>query len=249
MTRQSKGNVHIGTSGWHFGHWRGTFYPNRLPPREMLHFYAGRLQATEINNSFYRLPDVSALENWRDTVPEDFVFAVKASRFITHMKKLKDPSASLGVFLERIQVLGRKLGPVLFQLPPRWRCDSKRLRNFLKEIPSGWRCAFEFRDESWLAEEVFAALSEAGAAFCIFDLDGCLSPLTVTADFVYLRLHGPGGAYQGSYDDEALTEWARRIDRWAAEGRDVFCFFDNDQSGYAPLNALALQRMLTSGSK
>jgi len=239
------GKIRIGTSGWHFGHWRGPFYPRKLPAREMLSFYAGRFRATETNNTFYRLPTVDALENWRETVPDDFIFAVKASRFLTHMKKLKDPSVSLPLFLERVAVLGDKLGPVLFQLPPRWRCDGERLREFLAEMPAGRRCAFEFRDESWLTEDVFGILGAANAAFCIFDMEGGLSPLAVTADFVYLRLHGPGGAYQGSYDEAALAAWAQRIGRWSREGKDVFCFFDNDENGCAPLNALVLQGLLT----
>jgi len=245
MVRQGKGKVHIGTSGWHFDHWRGPFYPRNLPPREMLSFYKEHFQATEINNSFYRLPEIAVLEKWRATVSTDFIFAVKASRFITHMKKLKDPEAGLPPFLDRVQALGASLGPILFQLPPRWRSNKERLRNFLAEVPADCRCAFEFRDLTWLTVEVFEVLAERNAALCFFDLDGRLSPLTITADFVYLRLHGPGDAYEGSYADTALDEWAEQIARWAAAGRDVFCFFDNDQLGYAPLNALTLQRMLS----
>lgn len=238
------GRVYVGTSGWHYEAWKGPFYPPGLRTEEMLGFYCRRFRTVEINNSFYRLPSAETFRQWRETVPGDFLFAVKGSRFITHMKKLKDPREPLELFLGRARELGEKLGPVLFQLPPRWRVNAARLADFLEALPSGYRYAFEFRDESWFTDEVYAVLREHGAAFCIYDLDRRLSPLAVTCGFVYVRLHGPNGPYQGSYDDEALSAWARRIRAWLAEGKDVYCYFDNDQYGYAALNALSLKSLV-----
>ncbi len=236
--------IHIGTSGWHYGHWKGPFYPDALSAKEFLVFYSRKFQTVEINNSFYKLPEESTLEAWKETVPPGFIFAAKASRYITHMKKLKEPRQSLATFLDRIAVLGDKLGPILFQLPPRWSCNPERLRHFLAALPGRFRFAFEFRDPSWINDQTCQALAEHGAAFCIFEIAGYLSPKEVTADFVYIRLHGPGGAYEGSYDTPTLAGWAGAIRSWAAQGKEVFCYFDNDQAGFAAQNALELQEML-----
>lgn len=240
-----KGLVHIGTSGWHYDHWRGPFYPKNLAKREFLQFYQQQFHTVEINNSFYQLPSAKTLIDWRETVPPDFIFAVKGSRFITHMKKLKDPEPSVAPLLERIQLLGDRLGPILFQLPPRWHFNEERLRHFLEALPHDYRYALEFRDPSWLNQEACHLLREHGAAFCIYELAGRVSPQEVTADFVYLRLHGPGGAYQGRYDRQTLAGWAGSISAWAAQGKTVFCYFDNDEAGYAAQNALELQEMLS----
>ena len=238
------GKACIGTSGWHYDHWQGPFFPEDMPAEDMLGFYARHFPAAEINNSFYQLPKAETLEHWRDVVPGNFRFAVKASRYITHMKKLKDPREPVARFLQRVAVLGDRLGPVLFQLPPNWRCNVERLAAFLAALPETGRYAFEFRDPSWFDDKVYQLLQEAGAAFCIYDLAGRQSPKTVTADFVYVRLHGPDQAYEGSYSVQALAGWAGAISAWQKQGWDVFCFFDNDQKGYAPANALRLQEML-----
>lgn len=238
-----EGRVHIGTSGWHYPHWKGPFYPGGLADESLLAEYARHFRSVEINSSFYRLPEEETFEAWRRAVPEGFLFAVKASRYITHMKKLKDPAASLARFLERAELLGEKMGPVLFQLPPRWHLDLDRLRAFLQALPRGHRYAFEFRDESWFDPGVYEALA-GSAAFCIFDLDGRLSPRETTADFVYIRLHGPDGPYRGQYSTEALAGWAGAISTWRQGGKDVYCYFDNDEAGYAPQDALRLQEML-----
>ena len=237
--------LHIGTSGWHYAHWKGPFYPRGLADEELLAWYAESFQTAEINNSFYRLPTAETFAAWRETVPEGFIFAVKASRFITHMKKLKDPAEPLGTFLGRASILGEKLGPILFQLPPRWKRNAGRLRSFLEELPGEYRYAFEFRDESWFDPEIYKPLAEHGAAFCIFELAGALSPREVTADFAYIRLHGPGDAYQGEYGRKGLAPWAEAIAAWTRQGKDVFCYFDNDQSGFAPRDARRLQEMMT----
>jgi uncharacterized protein YecE (DUF72 family) len=242
-----KGSLYIGTSGWHYEHWKGPFYEPDLADDRLLEDYARQFGSVEINNSFYRLPPSKTFEEWRESVPEGFVFAVKASRFITHMKKLKEPRQPLAQLMENAGYLGTKLGPVLFQLPPRWRLNLERLRSFLGTLPKGQRFAFEFRDHSWIDEHVLSALSERGAAFCIFDLDGWLSPREVTADFVYIRLHGPDGPYRGQYSTRTLAGWAGAISTWSSQGKDVYCYFDNDESGYAPQDALRLRDMVGDG--
>lgn len=236
--------LHIGTSGWHYRHWIGNFYPDGLASPGFLEFYCSRFKTVEINNSFYRLPTAKTLAAWRDGTPDDFLFTMKASRYLTHMKKLKDPREPLRTFLEQADILGKKLGPILFQLPPGWHCNPDRLRTFLAVLPDRYRCAFEFRDPSWFDPEVYQALEEKNAAFCIYELEGTLSPKKITADFVYVRLHGPGGAYQGSYDTAALSGWAGAFSTWLRQGREIFCYFDNDQQGFAANNALALARMM-----
>jgi len=241
----NKGLIHIGTSGWHYDHWRGPFYPEDLAKKEFLAFYRQQFHTVEINNSFYQLPSEKTLAEWRDSVPVEFIFAVKGSRYITHMKKLKDPRQSVPPLLERIQVLGDRLGPILFQLPPRWHFNEERLQAFLESLPSDYRYALELRDPSWLNKEAYRLLSKYGAAFCIYEFAGRLSPKEVTADFVYIRLHGPGDAYQGRYDRQTLAGWAGAISAWTAQGLTVFAYFDNDEAGYAAQNARELQEMLS----
>lgn len=209
-----------------------------------LAYYADKFQSVEINTSFYHLPRKRTLRQWRDAVPDGFVFSAKASRYITHMKKLRAPEKSLRMFLDRISALEDKLGPVLFQLPPNWRCNVPRLAAFLAGLSSEFNCAFEFRDRSWLNDETYALLARHNAAFCIYELDGFLSPKKTTADFVYVRLHGPDGPYQGSYDTRALSGWAGAFSTWSADDRRVYCYFDNDQAGYAARNAMSLSAML-----
>jgi len=193
------GIVRIGTSGWHYKHWLGLFYPAKLVAKEMFRFYALHFNTVELNNTFYRLPGLETFESWRDNSPDGFLFAVKASRFITHMKKLKDPESSTLKFFDGVERLADKLGPILIQLPPRWRVDTERLREFLEVLPKEHRYAIEIRDESWLVKEVYYVLREFNAAFCIHDLGHMQTPLEITADFTYIRFHGPGAAkYRGS---------------------------------------------------
>lgn len=238
------GRVLIGTSGWSYASWRGTFYPDGTRQQDFLAAYADRFESVEINNTFYNLPDAATVKAWREQTPADFLFAAKASRYLTHMKKLKDPEEPLERLFGCIRDLGAKLGPVLFQLPPRWRINADRLERLIEALPGKHRYAFEFRDASWHDKEILALLAKRQAAFCIFDLAGERSPIEVTADFVYLRLHGPGGPYQGSYDGRALFGWARRILSWSQAGKDVYCYFDNDEKGYAPCDALRLREMV-----
>lgn len=235
------GRIYIGTSGWHYPHWVGPFYPSGMASEEFLPFYTRHLNTVEINNTFYQLPALHTLREWERETPNNFLFTCKGSRFITHMKKLKDPEYSIPRFFETISVLRPKLGPILFQLPPRWRMNVSRLEEFLNALPKPFRYAFEFREESWFAQPVYDLLTKYHAAFCLYNLAGRWSPEIVTTDFVYIRLHGPGEAYQGKYRAPTLRLWADKCHTWAKSGKDVYCYFDNDQDGYAPINALDLQ--------
>ncbi len=240
--------IHIGTSGWHYKHWVGTFYPDRTPASRMFALYCEHFNTVELNNTFYCLPKPAGLNNWRDSSPADFCFAAKGSRFITHMKKLKDPEAALAKYFDAIEKLREKLGPILFQLPPGWDFDGERFSTFLKALPEHHRYAFEFRNQTWNNPEAYDLLARYRSAYCIFDLAGYQSPIHVTADITYVRLHGPGGKYQGSYSDEALSRWAKQIEAWTRELKAIYVYFDNDDSGYAAHNALRLKELLgTSG--
>ena len=241
MARQ---RIHIGTSGWSYDHWQGIFYPEGLAANQRLADYQQNFRSVEINSSFYRLPSPTSLRRWYDSVPDDFIFAVKASRYITHMKKLRDPKRALKEFISRVEVLRDKLGPILFQLPPRWHINAERLAAFIKMLPSEHRYSVEFRDPSWFSPQIYDLLARHSVAFCIFDLDRTLSPLEVTTDFVYIRLHGPKGPYQGQYDNRVLYEWAESIEHWRGQGREIYCYFDNDEAGYAVKDAARLQEML-----
>lgn len=237
--------VRIGTSGWHYKHWRGPVYPRDLPPRRMLAHYLADFDTVELNNSFYHLPALSCVQNWRDATPPGFCFAVKGSRFMTHMKKLKDPEAGIARFLPVLETFGEKVGPVLFQLPPRWACNEDRLEAFLKALPARYRYVFELRDPSWHVPKIYRILSAHNAAFCIYELAGFQSPVELTADLAYVRLHGPGRKkYQGDYSTKTLKVWADRIASWRRTLSGVYVYFDNDQAGYAYKNARELKRMV-----
>jgi uncharacterized protein YecE (DUF72 family) len=237
-------SYYIGTSGWHYPHWQGLFYPPDLAPAAWLDYYARHFATVEINSSFYRLPSHAATRVWKNATPTGFTFAIKASRYITHMKKLRAPRTSLRAFLAVTQELGNKCGPLLFQLPPRWRCNPERLATFLRALPRNRECVFELRDPSWHNPEVYALLRRYNAAFCMYQLAGFESPRVLTADFAYIRLHGPAAyAYGGSYSESILEVWAERIRSWK-KLRRVYAYFDNDEAGYALQNALALRTLL-----
>lgn len=236
--------IRIGTSGWAYEHWKGIFYPGDLPQDERLRFYAHSFRTVEVNNTFYHLPSEEAVRGWKQAVPDDFLFAVKASRYITHMKKLLAPEQPLKLFLARMEALGEKLGPVLFQLPPGWHVNAERLRRFVESLSPGHRYAFEFRDASWYTEEVYAILQAGGCAFCIHDHQDAPSPLVVTGKFAYVRFHGTLGGYAGRYHERALSDWAYRLKAWQEEGVEAFCYFNNDWRGYAVENAKELHEMI-----
>lgn len=244
-----KGAVRIGTSGWCYREWRGGFYPAGLRSADYLKHYAGRFDTVEIDATFYRQPKPATVDAWRDGAPPGFVFACKAHRFITHMKKLKDPAEGLANQLPLLERLGDRLGPILFQLPPRWQRNDDRLQGLLEALPKGrHRYVVEFRDESWNDRAVYALLERHGVAYCQSDIAG--RPLEVlTARFTYLRLHGPDPEkpYFGRYDGRRLAGWAARIARWRDAGTEVFCYFDNTAGGDAPGDALRLLGMLRRG--
>lgn len=235
-----KGRVHIGTSGWHYKHWVGTFYPEGTPQDKQFRYYANIFDTVELNNPFYRLPAKETFAKWKRDAPKDFLFAVKANRYITHMKKLKAVKKPVDTFLRNASALGRKLGPILFQLPPHWKVNADRFSEFVQMLPDDQRYAFEFRDPSWYDSEIYSILRKHGCAFCIYELAGHRSPIEVTSDFVYVRLHGPGDKYQGKYTTRTLKTWEHHIREWQHGGKDVFIYFDNDQEGYAAFNAKKL---------
>lgn len=232
--------LRIGCSGWSYRHWKGgVFYPAGLRAQGELGFYASRFDTAEINGSFYRLPTDAAVDGWRERTPDDFLFAWKASRFLTHMKRLLDPEEPLALMWSRAERLGDKLGPVLFQLPPQMARNDERLARFLEVLPRRRRHAFEFRHPSWYDEAVFGLLRDAGAALCISDHHHAPAPWVETADWLYVRGHGPGGRYFGRYPDATLEDWARRL-----KGRDGCCYFDNDPEGAAPKDALKMKALM-----
>lgn len=236
--------LHIGTSGWHYKHWVGSFYPPKTPASRMFELYAQHFDTVELNNSFYKLPPVETFREWRAAAPRNFLFAVKASRFITHNLKLKNPQNALDNILSRADELGKKLGPVLFQLPPRWKRNVDRLDEFLSVLPRYHRYVFEFREPSWHHEDVFTVLRKHRAAYCIYELAGFRTGMTITADFTYVRLHGPGrGKYEGSYSGAQLQRWAQQVNEWSKTLKAVYVYFDNDQAGFAPANALRLKEL------
>jgi uncharacterized protein YecE (DUF72 family) len=241
----SEREIRIGTSGWHYKHWIGTFYPSKTPASKMLVYYCQHFDTVELNNTFYRLPLKSGLDNWRESTPSNFLFAAKGSRFLTHMKKLRDPEPGLAKYFERVEVLGGKLGPILFQLPPHWELDIDRLAAFVEALPTYHRYAFEFRNASWDTPEVYGLLNRHNIGYCIFDLAGTQSPVMVTSNFAYVRLHGPGGRYQGKYTDEALGKWAQQIVVWQRSLQGIYVYFDNDEAGYAAHDALRLKEMVS----
>lgn len=237
-------SIHIGTSGWHYKHWCGPYYAEKLPASKMLACYYEDFDTVEINNSFYRLPNESTFAKWREDTPKNFCFAVKTSRFITHMKKLKDPENALENFIPRAEALKEKLGPILFQLPPHWPKNLPRLEDFLQVLPKKHLYTFEFREPSWHSDDVYELLKRHNAAFCMYELNRFQTPDVITADWTYIRLHGPGGKYQGSYSSGYLGQWARKIAEWDSRLRAVYIYFDNDQAGYAVHNALELKRLV-----
>ena len=233
----------IGCSGWSYKDWRGPFYPQTLAQKDWLSFYANRFDTTEINASFYRLPSEAAVANWAARAPAGFAWSWKASRYITHNKKLKDCGDSIALVFERMAPLGDE-GCVLFQLPPMLRRDDARLADFVALLPKGRRCAFEFRHSSWYDATVFDILAQARMALCISDHHAAPSPWEATAPYVYVRGHGPGGRYRDRYPTQTLEDWARRLEALRDEGREVFCYFDNDIKSAAPMDAaLLLERL------
>ncbi len=239
----------IGTSGWNYRHWKGVFYPEGLSQRKWLEYYCRYFDTVELNITFYRLPDTKVFEGWHRRTPDGFSFVVKASRFFTHIKRLDSPEENLSRLLENASGLKEKLSIILFQLPPSMEADIERLRllagfmrkqGFLKDV----RSVLEVRNNSWLCKEVYRILEDYNWSLCIADWQGLCVDGPVTADFVYIRRHGPGARYSSCYSDDMLTNDAERIRGWLGEGRDVYIYFNNDAYGYAIKNALRLKEMV-----
>lgn len=242
--RRKSNRFFIGTSGWAYKHWNGPFYTKPYF-QSQLEFYIQKFQTVEINNSFYHLPEINTFKSWHDRSPENFIFSIKASRFITHVKRLKIHRQSLNKFLKRAAHLKKKLGPILFQLPPHWNIHLERLEHFLKILPPYYLYTFEFRNKSWFRDETYQLLGKYKAAFCITQIAGFTSPIITTADWVYIRLHGPSRLpYKGSYSSKILGQWAKNIKKWTQQNKDVYLYFDNDERGFAPRNALSLKKNL-----
>lgn len=240
----SESKLHIGTSGWTYKHWRETFYPKGFTARRWLEYYAERFNTVEINATFYGLPAETTFDTWRQRVPEGFIYAVKASRLITHNKKLNEAEVALDLFLSRARRLGLRLGPILYQLPPGWHLDLQRLREFISLLPRDLTHVFEFREQSWFQDSVRRLLEETGMAFCIHDMHDVDCPIWVTSNIVYLRFHGPTSAkYSGSYSTEQLQVWADHIKKFLSDGHEVFAYFNNDIDGYAVRNAEELRSL------
>ena len=212
----------------------------------MLPYYAQRFGTVEVNYSFYRLPTAAAVASWYDAAGDGFTFAVKASRYLTHVRRLREPEEPVALLFERLAPLEHKLGPILFQLPPRWQRDPERLAGLLRALPAGQRYAFEFRDPSWFVPQVYDVLREHGAALCVYDRSGEHSPLEVTADFVYLRMHAPAGGMARPYNDRELADWVNTIGNWLSQGLDVYVYFNNDPLGHAPRDAGRMAEMLVA---
>jgi len=237
----------VGTSGWQYKHWRERFYPKEVPQKDWLTYYSRQFPTVEINNSFYMQPSEKSWGRWRELAPEGFRYAVKAHRYLTHRKRLKDCEDSLERVVKSARRLDTHLGPLLFQLPPYFKRSGEhatRLESFLELLPTDLPCTFEFRDKSWFGDDTFEVLRRHRAAFCSYDKPGLDCPLVATAGFAYMRFHGSGAGHRGNYTDRMLEDWAGRLRRLAKEVDDVYVFFNNDAFGHAVANAIKLGGLL-----
>ncbi len=239
--------IHIGTSGFYYDHWVGRCYPEDISKRDFLPFFARHFKTVEINSTFYHLPKHTTIEHWLEVTPDDFVFTLKANRNITHRKRLDESAKEIITFIHLIKPLKPKLGAMLFQLPPYIKLDIKLLDEFVLRLPKGYKYAIEFRDGSWMDDVVFELLELNGVALCINDFDQKQMPWIATAPFVYIRMHGPLGRYKGKYDKAKIDDLCRMIKGFAKEGREVFCYFNNDMEGFAWQNAHELIELCRSG--
>jgi uncharacterized protein YecE (DUF72 family) len=244
--------IFIGTSGYIYSHWEdGVFYPPGWPKSKKLEYYSKHFDTVELNNTFYRLPSEKTFESWYKRTPKNFIFALKAWRFITHIKKLKDCKDLFETFLKRALILKEKLGPILFQLPPFLKADPEKLKNFLNLItqPLGHlvtqslRFAFEFRNESWCNEEIYKILKEKNCAWVVVDSPSWPKEYQVTADFVYVRMHGSKILFGSKYTKKELKDLAEKIKKWKNQNLDVYVYFNNDAYGYAVEDAKELLKL------
>ncbi|UCF43828.1 MAG: DUF72 domain-containing protein [Planctomycetota bacterium] len=237
-------DIRVGTSGWHYNHWTRVFYPADLPKSKWFGHYAAHFDTVEINNTFYQLPKQQTFELWRRQAPENFVYTVKANRYITHIKRLKEPAEPLERFFAGALLLKEKLGPILYQLPPSFHKDLDRLRTFLEALPRERLAIFEFRHKSWFSEDTYELLDKFKAGFCIHDMPGMKVPRVVTGGVIYLRFHGTTGRYSGNYAKAALKKWADWVKEHTREARSIYAYFNNDFGGYAVVNAKLLKELL-----
>ncbi|HEX6129212.1 MAG TPA: DUF72 domain-containing protein [Candidatus Limnocylindria bacterium] len=241
MTRAA---IRIGCSGWQYRHWRGDLYPRDLPQDRWFEFYAQRFDTVELNNSFYRLPRADVFAAWARRSPPGFLMAVKASRYLTHLRRLREPREALDRLWTRASRLGDHLGPMLYQLPPRWKRNTERLAAFADAVPDGMLQAVELRDPDWYHPDTYAALERGHLALCLHDMPGSESPRERIGPFVYVRFHGAGERYGGGYSGPALSAWADRLADWASEGVACFAYFNNDLGGQAFRDASRLRTMV-----
>lgn len=234
--------VWLGTSGFAYREWKPSFYPPKLPQRQFLEFYASQFRAVEIDSTFYRMPSSKTLDGWREATPSDFRFAIKASRKITHWERLRLPSEAVDYLTGVLPVLGERLGPVLFQLPPNFKCDAPRLELFLDYLASDLRPAFEFRHDSWFNDEVYQILGKHGAALVIHDADLRTTPVLLTADSTYVRLR------KAEYKATERHAWQRRFREWNANGVDVYAFVKHEDNPDAPAVARRFASFWDPGS-
>lgn len=237
--------LYIGTSGFSYDDWVNEFYPMDIASNKRLDYYAKHFNTVEINNSFYNLPSKKTFQNWSESVEDNFVFAVKANRYITHMKNLMVDQEPVSRLLNRAEPLGEKLGPILFQLPPQWNVNLDRLKDFVKILPANQRFVFEFRNQTWYTKSVFDVLKKNNLGFCIHDHRDGPSPEEITADFIYIRFHGPGGYYQSKYNNEELNNYELEIKNFLRKKLDVYAYFNNDFQAFAIDNAKMLKSLLS----
>ncbi len=242
---ETEGRVHVGTSGYVYSDWRGVFYPPGLPHREELAYYASRFGTVELNNTFYRLPSPTTARAWAERVPAEFVFSVKGSRYLTHIKRLKETGQGIARFFEAIAPLGDRLGPVLWQLPPQMKKDPARLEGFLQALPGGHDYVVELRNPEWYCEEVFALLERCSASLCLHDLTDAPAPSPPPGPIYYRRFHGLHARHGGRYGRGGLRRPAAEIAALAASGRPCFAYFNNDRNAEATLDAATLATLVT----
>jgi len=236
----------IGTSGFSYSHWeKGVFYPEELKKNKKLEYYSGNFNTVELNSSFYHLPKKETFSNWKGEVPKGFIFSVKVSRYITHIKKLKDSKEPWNNLLERSKGLDSKLGPFLFQFPPNWKKNKERLEKLLKNIDGDYKIAFEFRHPSWFCPEIYEIFENyKNVSFCITDSPNWPSIDDCKGDFVYIRMHGKDKLYSSSYSEKKLKELSEKIKEYLSNNLEVYCYFNNDAKGNAVSNAKELLRIL-----
>lgn len=249
MQRTTVSKIHVGCSGWVYKHWRAIFYPERLPQRLWFERYAEEFDTVEINNSFYRLPSGDTFEKWRKQAPQGFCYAVKANRFLTQAKKLKDCGEPLDRMMRAVRQLGDRLGPMLYQLPPKIKINLERLESFLRILPEDVTSVFEFRNSSWYAPGTFSLLERYGASFCVHDMPGSNSERIAVGPVVYVRFHGGEGKYWGRYSDERLLSWTDWLIDQTRCGRTCWCYFNNDVNGHAIEDARTLKAMVRQMSR